>query len=108
MTRLIEQLIAATNAFDIDAALSLFAADSVIDDVSVGSKFVGRAGVRRYLETYFAGYNTVSKLISLETVDERHAKAHLDFTGDFGHEMGFLDITVASDGLITRVTADLD
>jgi hypothetical protein len=37
----------ATNAFDIGGALSLFAPEAVIGDVSVGDAFVGSVGVRR-------------------------------------------------------------
>jgi hypothetical protein len=40
--------------------------------------------------------------------DERHAKAQVDFTGDFGHETGSLDVTVNADGLIAAIDADLD
>ncbi|MBI4921544.1 MAG: nuclear transport factor 2 family protein [Devosia nanyangense] len=108
MNKLIRKFIAATNAFDVETALSLFAANSVIEDVSVGTKFVGTTGVREYLETYFVGYHTVSKLMSVEMVDHHQAKAHLDFTGDFGHETGFLDVTVGPDGLIASINADLD
>jgi hypothetical protein len=108
MKTLIEQLIAATNAFDVDAALALFSAEAVIDDVSVGETFAGTAGVRTYLEQYFVGYHTVSKLMSVEVSDGRHAKAHLDFTGAFGHETGVLDVTTNDAGLIVAVDANLD
>jgi ketosteroid isomerase-like protein len=108
MKALIKQLIAATNAYDVEKAVALFAPDAVIDDVSVGSKFENRAGVRAYIEKFFVGYHTVSKLESVERLAERRAKAHLDFTGDFGHETGFLDITINADGLIAEVAADLD
>ena len=108
MKALIKRLIAATNAYDMERALVLFAPDAVIDDVSVGGKFENQAGVRSYIEKFFVGYHTVSKLQSVEQIAERRAKAHLDFTGDFGHETGFLDITVNADGLIAEVTADLD
>ena len=108
MKTLITRLIAATNNYEVERALSLFAPDAVIDDESVGSKFEGRAGVRSYLEKFFVGYHTVSKLISIEQLGDRRAKAHLDFTGDFGHEAGVLEITVNADGLIAEVAADLD
>lgn len=108
MKKLIQQFIAATNAFDVDAALALFSREAVIDDVSVGETFKNTAGVRAYLEKYFVGYHTVSKLVSVAVSDDRHAKAQLDFTGDFGHETGALDITINGDGLIVAVQADLD
>src|SRR5688572_30157437 len=108
MKKVIQQFIKSTNAFDVEAALALFAPDAVIDDVSVGKKFTKAAGVRTYLETFFVGYHTVTKLESVEVIDKRRAKAQVDFTGDFGHETGSLDVTVNADGLIVAVDADLD
>lgn len=108
MKTIIRKLIKATNAFDVEVALALFAPDAVIDDVSVGEKFSGTAGVRKYLEQYFVGYHTVSKLVSIEEIDGRHAEAHFDFTGDFGHETGVLKIGLDAEGLIVAVGADLD
>ncbi|NTF40027.1 nuclear transport factor 2 family protein [Agrobacterium rubi] len=108
MQKLIENFIRATNAFDVDGALSLFAVDAVIDDVSVGDAFVGTEGVRRYLERFFVGYNTHSELLSLESPDEFNAVVRLDFTGDFGHEIGTLKIAANSAGLIQRIEADLE
>ena len=70
--------------------------------------FAGAAGVRRYLEQYFVGYHTVSKVIGVDVLGDRRAIAHLDFTGDFGHETGFLDIATGVDGLIEHIDADLD
>ena len=108
MQKLIETFIETTNAGNIDGALSLFAPDAIIDDVSVGDAFVGTDGVRLYLERFFVGYHTVSKLLSIETTDEFHANVRLDFTGDFGHETGILKIVLNADGLIERADADLD
>lgn len=108
MEKTINQFIAATNAFDVEAALALFAADAVIDDVSVGEKFKGLAGVRTYLEKYFVGYKTVSKIESVEIVDKLQAKAQLDFTGDFGHETGGLEFVFNGSGLIIKISAYLD
>ncbi len=108
MQQLIKNFIETTNAGNIDGALSLFAPDAIVDDVSVGDSFVGRDGVRLYLDRFFVGYHTVSKLLSIETIDDFHANVRLDFTGDFGHETGILKIVLNSDGLIERVDADLD
>jgi ketosteroid isomerase-like protein len=108
MQELIKNFIETTNAGDIDGALSLFAPDATIDDVSVGDAFVGRDGVRLYLERFFVGYHTFSKLLSIETIDDFHADVRLDFTGDFGHEIGTLKIALNSDGLIERADADLE
>ena len=103
-----DTLIAALNAFDAEGALALFISDAVIDDPSTGHRFDGQAGVRDYVERYFAGYHTVTELLSLEPLGERQARARVDFTGDFGHEIGRLDITVNEAGLIVRIDADLE
>ena len=108
MKKIIKQFIDATNAFDVEAALKLFATDAVIDDVSVGEKFKHTSGVRKYLEQFFVGYKTVSRLESVEVLDKRNAKAQLDFTGDFGHETGGLNFTINDEGLIVTISAYLD
>lgn len=108
MQKLVESFIATANAFDVEGALSVFASDAVIDDVSVGAAFVGRDGVRQYLERFFVGYNTSSKLLSMEELDTYHSSVRLDFTGDFGHEIGILKISINSQGLIERIKADLE
>ena len=108
MRTLVEKFIRKTNAFDVEGALGLFAANAVIDDVSVGNAFEGRDGVRLYLERFFVGYNTVSRLLSLEGLDALNASVRLDFTGDFGHEVGILKIAINGDGLIERLDADLE
>ena len=106
--KIIKQFIKASNAFDVEAALMLFAGNAVIDDVSVGDKFKNTEGVRNYLETFFVGYKTVTKLESIEVLDNRNAKAQVDFTGTFGHETGGLSFTLNNDGLITEIGAYLD
>lgn len=106
--KVVHKLIKTTNAFDIKAALALFAPDAIIDDVSVGEKFKNTSGVRKYLEKFFVGYNTVTKLISLEIINTTQAKAQVDFTGDFGHETGGLDVMINKEGLIIGIDAYLD
>ncbi|MBD9388518.1 nuclear transport factor 2 family protein [Agrobacterium sp. AGB01] len=108
MQKLVASFVATANAFDVDGALSLFAADAVIDDVSVGDAFVGTDGVRQYIERFFVGYSTKSRLLSIEEVDGCHSEVRLDFTGDFGHEIGILKIAISPDGLIERIDADLE
>ena len=108
MQKLVETFIQTSNAFDIEGALALFAADAVIDDVSVGDAFTGKDGVRLYLERFFVGYNTASRLLSLEVLDNLHGTARLDFTGDFGHEIGILRFAINANGLIERIDADLE
>ena len=106
--KIIQQFINSTNEFDIKTALALFTNDAVIDDVSVGEKFKNTAGIRKYLENFFVGYHTVTKLESLNILDDQHAKAQVDFTGDFGHETGALNVTINNDGLITAIDAYLN
>ncbi|MEV4610730.1 nuclear transport factor 2 family protein [Neorhizobium sp. LMR1-1-1.1] len=108
MQKLVESFIATANAFDVEGALSLFAPDAVIDDVSVGDTFVGRDGVRQYLERFFVGYNTASKMLSIEELDSVQSYVRLDFTGDFGHEIGILKVAINRDGLIECIDADLE
>jgi hypothetical protein len=68
-----------------------------------------RDGVRDYLERFFVGYHTKSRLLSLERLDDFNAPSSaLDFTGDFGHEIGVLKIAINADGLIERIDADLE
>ena len=108
MQKLVEKFIQTANAFDIDGALSLFAPDAVVEDVSVGHAFVGRENIRDYFERFFVGYNTASRLLSLQQPDDHTAIIRLDFTGNFGHEIGILNITINADGLIERIDADLE
>lgn len=108
INKTIKQFIKHANAFDVEAVLTLFAPDAVIDDVSVGEKFKNTNGVRKYLETFFVGYKTVTKLESVEVIDNKKAKAQVDFTGNFGHETGGLNFTINNDGLITLISAYLD
>jgi ketosteroid isomerase-like protein len=108
LRRVTDALIDATNAFDADAAVALFTPDAVIDDPSTGHRFDGHAGVRDYVERYFKGYHTVTRLMSIDSLGEGRCRLRVDFTGDFGHEIGRLDITVDPGGLIARIDADLE
>jgi hypothetical protein len=103
-----DALIAATNTFDVDTALALFTPEAAIDDPSTGHRFEGHAGIRDYIERYFIGYHAATRFLSIETIGEARARLRVDFTGDFGHEIGLLDISVNADGLITRIEADLE
>ena len=106
--KIIQHFIKATNESDVPTALALFANNAVIDDVSVGEKFENTTGVRKYLENFFVGYNTVSKLESLKILNPQEARAQLDFTGDFGHETGALNVVINPEGLIIEIDAYLD
>jgi hypothetical protein len=108
LRQIAEGLIAATNAFDVDGALRLFSRDAVIDDPSTGLSFNGHSGIRTYIERYFIGYQTVTRLLTLDVLDNEHCRIRVDFTGSFGHEVGLLIIHMASSGLIDRIDADLE
>jgi hypothetical protein len=108
MKTLVTTFIQMANAFDVEGALMLFSSDAVIDDVSVGDAFIGTDGIRLYLERFFVGYKTVSTLLALEQQDNFNSVARLDFTGDFGHEIGTLKIMINPEGLIKRIDADLE
>lgn len=105
---IVEALLSATNTFDAEAAVALFTPDAVIDDPSTGERFDGQDGVRDYVERFFVGYHTASVLLSVTPIGGRRASARVDFTGDFGHEIGRLDLTINAHGLITRIDADLE
>jgi ketosteroid isomerase-like protein len=108
LEQIAHQFIAAANRFDTQAVLDLFATDAVIEDVSVGEKFEGISGIKKYIVTFFIGYHTKTELLSLEYNGPDKIKAKVDFTGDFGHETGWLDILVNDAGLIKHIDADLD
>lgn len=103
-----DALIAAMNAFDVEHALSLFTPEAVIDDPSTGDRFDGHAGIRDYIERYFIGYHTVTRLLSIEILDKNRARVRVDFTGDFGREIGSLEMFANAEGLIVRVDANLE
>jgi hypothetical protein len=50
----------------------------------------------------------VTRLLSIEHLALDRARARVDFTGDFGHEIGLLEIKVNEHGLIVRIDADLE
>jgi hypothetical protein len=106
--KIIQKFIHSTNAFDVSSAVKLFSTNALIDDVSVGDTFKNTAGVRNYLDRFFVGYHTETKLVSVEIISKNHAIAQVDFTGDFGHETGTLDFTTNTNGLLVKINADLD
>jgi ketosteroid isomerase-like protein len=103
-----DAFIAATNAGNVEGVLALFTLDGVIDDPSTGHCFAGHAGIRTYVEQYFVGYHTVTRFLSIESQAENRARVRVDFTGDFGHEIGLLALTLQADGKIVRIDADLE
>ncbi|WOB49426.1 nuclear transport factor 2 family protein [Xanthomonas hydrangeae] len=104
----LDAFIQAANDFDIEAALALFAPSAVIDDPSTGHTFTHHAGVRDYLERYFVGYRTVTRLLSVADLGKRRICVRVDFAGDFGHEIGLLDVVADVRGRISRIDAELE
>jgi len=64
--------------------------------------------VRDYVERFFVGYRTLTRLLSIVSTGERQARVRVDFTGDFGHEIGLLEVVTDPAGLIVRIDADLE
>jgi ketosteroid isomerase-like protein len=106
----VQALVHALNAFDIDAALLMFTSEAAIADPSTGGHFEGHGGIRDYIERYFVGYHTMTQILALDIDAGGLARVRVDFTGDFGHEIGRLDLTFEGDagGLIERIDADLE
>ncbi len=103
----IKKIIEASNAYDIEAYLSLYHESAILDDPSVGREFVGHSGIRDYFESYFIGYKTQTAFRKLEhSGDEAHLE--VQFTGDFpgGVVTGTFDFKFAN-GKIATAKADL-
>lgn len=103
LRRVADTLIVAMNDFNVESTLLLFTTDAVIDDPSTGHQFHGHASIRDYIERYFIEYNTVTCFLSSESLGDSCARVRVDFTGDFGHEIGLLEITINANGLIVHI-----
>jgi hypothetical protein len=79
----IQDWLATGNAYDTDSYLKKYHKDATLDDPSVGSSFVGHAGIRRYFEDYFIGYKTQTRLVKLDIIDKNSAHIEVEFTGEF-------------------------
>ncbi|MDR3678786.1 MAG: nuclear transport factor 2 family protein [Flavipsychrobacter sp.] len=100
--------IAVSNTFNTKNYLDFYLSDAVLDDPSVGRKFIGHKGVKEYFESYFVGYQTQSRLVDLQITDDTHAHLEVEFTGEFpeGRIGGTFDF-VFKDNKIVFVKADL-
>lgn len=108
LRRVADTLIVAMNDFSVESTVYLFTTDAVIDDPSTGRQFHGHTGIRNYIERYFIGYNTVTSFLASEILSDSCARVRVDFTGDFGHEIGLLVITINTDEFIVRIDANLE
>ncbi|MBB4804606.1 ketosteroid isomerase-like protein [Flavobacterium nitrogenifigens] len=98
----------ASNNFDTEKYLEFYESEAILDDPSVGRKFVGHKGIRDYFESYFIGYNTNTKLVNLNIKDAESVHLEVEFTGDFseGKLGGIFDLKF-KDEKITFAKADL-
>lgn len=96
-----------SNSYNTEKYLAKYLEDAVLDDPSVGRKFVGHKGIREYFTSYFIGYKTQTKLVKLAILDNT-AHMEVEFTGEFpeGKIGGIFDFTFKNQK-ITTVTADL-
>lgn len=104
----VNKFIAAVNSHNVEQVLALFTPDAVIDDPSTGHCFDGHAGIRNYIEQYFVGYHTVTRFLSMDTLSDNLVDVRVDFTGDFGHEIGSLIMSVNTEGVFVRIDASLE
>jgi len=97
----------ASNSYNTEKYIEKYAEGAVLNDPSVGRKFVGRDEIREYYNTYFIGYKTQTRLVKL-TTSENQAHLEVDFTGEFpgGQIGGMFDFTFKN-GKIATVRADL-
>lgn len=104
----IDNWIETSNAFDTEKYLTFYLEDAVLDDVSVGRKFEGHNGIKKYFESYFIGYKTDTKITQLEISQENIAFLKVHFTGDFpeGNIGGTFEITFKNNK-IAFIKADL-
>jgi ketosteroid isomerase-like protein len=99
--------IAAADRLDAAEFLSYLTDDVVLDDPSVGARFEGKERVGEYFESYFVGYQTATRLISIES-RQHDIHVTVEFTGTFpgGRTGGTFDLTF-SGNRIDHIVADL-
>jgi ketosteroid isomerase-like protein len=104
----IENWIAAGNQYDTNKYLDFYLPDAILDDPSVGRKFIGHEGIKNYFESYFIGYKTQTQISNLNIKDTEKAHLEVIFTGDFpeGTIGGTFDF-IFKEGKIASLKADL-
>lgn len=103
----IKDWIAVSNSYDTEKYLEFYTENTVLDDPSVGRKFIGHSVIKDYFMSYFIGYKTQTELRKLE-FKEDSAYLEVEFTGDFpeGKIGGSFDFIFKNDK-IEFVKADL-
>ncbi|MGL2965852.1 nuclear transport factor 2 family protein [Flavobacterium sp. XGLA_31] len=105
--KLVTDWLDVSNSYDTQKYLEKYAADAVLNDPSVGRKFVGHEGIREYYTTYFIGYKTQTRLVKV-TLEGHTAHLEVDFTGEFpGGQIGGLFELTFKEGKIVNAQADL-
>jgi ketosteroid isomerase-like protein len=104
----IDGWIEAGNSLDTSKYLNFYLADAVLNDLSVGRKFLGHEGIEDYFNSYFIGYNTHTEIVRLKVLGDDKACLAVNFTGDFpeGEIGGTFDITFKNNR-ISYLKADL-
>ncbi|MPS74483.1 MAG: nuclear transport factor 2 family protein [Chryseobacterium sp.] len=105
--KFINDWIVVSNSYDTEKYLEFYLKDAILDDPSVGRKFIGHDGIKDYFESYFIGYQTQTELMKLK-INENSAYLEVEFTGDFpeGKIGGSFDFIFKNDK-IEFVKADL-
>ncbi len=108
ITKFIEDWISVSNSYDTEKYLEFYHIESVLDDPSVGRKFLGKQGVREYYENYFIGYKTQTRKVAIVLKDQSHAHLEVEFTGNFSEgKLGGTFDFVFKDAKICYAKADL-
>lgn len=108
MKNIINDWIKASNSFDSNYYLSFYLNEAMLDDLSVGRKFMGHKGIGNYFDSYFINYNTSTEIMNVVILDESRANLEVKFTGDFpeGEIGGTFEITFKNNK-ISYLIADL-
>ena len=108
INKFINQWLEFSNAYDTQNYLAMWQEDGILKDPSIGQNSKGHEGIKEYFETYFIGYRTQTKLISLDIISENKAHLLAEFSGDFSESKfnGTFDFTF-KDGKIIVAKADL-
>lgn len=103
----IKNWIAVSNSYNTEKYLEFYLEDAILDDPSVGRKFIGQEGIKDYFVSYFIGYKTQTELKKLD-IKGNSAYLEVEFTGEFpeGKIGGSFDFTFKNDK-IEFINADL-